>query len=715
MKSSVLYTTTVCIILFISFGSSSYASTITNKKRLAFVDTTGREKWLYKTFIDIIETVGFRPTYISLDSLIDNSLSKLSFSRYDAVFFVFGSDFIEGLTHKNYLTEKILKIIAAVSKKPNKLIGLIMPPLRANPRFNLLLPLIPLWKSMNINVPRFPFAPSFPVPQKNVQQQSLDAFFYAANRMLVPLEARPISYHTTLRTPSSGVQLAPVDFEKTLGALGPKIFYLPMNHSTITHGLDALLPFGLYWFNEEKKNHLFITNLSLLACAGISENFHLCPVDFKIRQDLLSLIEQMMWELFLLSSAKQQKSTSELKEIVLKSITPPLPKTFNDFGKPYAQSETKDHYRKIAWLEIGLFAKDDKKPKEEQVHAQDFLIDTIVNSGLDSLWITFNPQMYYSAIGRLSKPDQEKTFLDSVSLFTKKLKTTCEQKNKKIPALLVGFEITNNVYKPNLPVRYAVDIFGNLYPDLPTPLDNTFWHNEVIKPLEIFVHKWKNPTISHGIPLSGIVLDLEMYCRQKSGIFTATMGFDGYTFDLFSKYMHRTPKAVSLQDRVLELMNKKAGKIYFDFLEKRAKIQGRELFNECNRLIKNCYIMCYMPSILITWFYKGLCQGLTSSQKPVHLLTFNNEFGAHTEWFKKNNIPAYHGTVLLLSKIKTQEDFSWVSNILLRGDIWFNRWSRWGEKAKMSNDWTSVEAPTPAMLEDSVLRDEFFQSVQNSF
>lgn len=704
----------LCLGFFTSIVSSLYTGNTIHKKQLAFVDTTGREEWLYKTFIDIVETVGFKSTYISLDTLIDSSLSKLSFSRYDAVFFVFGSDFIEGLMRKNYLIEKILNVIATVSKKPDKLIGLIMPPLRANPRFNLLLPLMPLWKSMDIDVPRVPFAPSFPTSQENMRQQSLDAFFYAANRMFVPLEVRPISYHTTLRTPSNGVQLAPVDFEKVFGALGPKIFYLPMTHNAATHGLDSLLPFGLYWFNEAKKNHLFITNLSLLACVGISENFHLCPVDFKVRQGLLSLIEQMMWELFLLSSTKQQKNASELKEFVLKSVTPPLPKTFKDFGKPCVAQAAKNHYRKIAWMEIALFTKDDKKPEEEQAKAQDFLINSIVSAGLDALWITFNPQMYYSAIGRLSKPDQEKSFLDSVSLFTKKLKVACEQKNKKIPALLVGFEITNNVYKPNLPSRYAVDIFGNLYPDLPTPLDNSFWHNEVIKPLEIFVHKWKNPVISHDIPLAGIVLDLEMYCRQKSGVFTATMGFDGYTFDLFSKHIRRTQKAVSLQDRVLELMNKKAGKTYFDFLEKKAKMQGKELFDGCNRLIKDCYIMCYMPSILITWFYKGLCQGLTSPQRPIHLLTFNNEFGAHTQWFKKNDIPAHHGTVLLLSKVKTQEDFSWVGDILLRGDIWFNRWSRWGEIPKKSDDWTSVEAPTPAMFEDSALRDAFFQSVQNS-
>jgi len=59
------------------------------------------------------------------------------------------------------------------------------------------------------------------------------------------------------------------------------------------------------------------------------------------------------------------------------------------------------------------------------------------------------------------------------------------------PRILVGFEIANNLYAPHLPKVFSRDAYGGTYPDLPSPLNNNFWNNEVKVPLKILVEKWQ--------------------------------------------------------------------------------------------------------------------------------------------------------------------------------------------------------------------------------
>ena len=104
-----------------------------------------------------------------------------------------------------------------------------------------------------------------------------------------------------------------------------------------------------------------------------------------------------------------------------------------------------------------------------------------------------------------------------------------------------------------------------------------------------------------------------------------------------------------------------------------------------------------MPNIILDWFYKGLCRGLGTSKDPVHLLTFDCRFDLHKDILKSKKIHAVHSSVLLLSKLKSEVDFSWVDDILHknsdqngRGGVWLNRYSRMVEDYK-PNEWYTVE------------------------
>ena len=142
----------------------------------------------------------------------------------------------------------------------------------------------------------------------------------------------------------------------------------------------------------------------------------------------------------------------------------------------------------------------------------------------------------------------------------------------------------------------------------------------------------------------------------------------------------------------LFLIDKKMAAKYFDFLENQAVEIGSNLKQSFNKKINNCIIACYMPNILINWFYKGLYKGLNAAEKPVHLFSFNAEYLNHQKWFDDNKINATHSSVLLLSKITDKKSYEWIKNILNNHNgVWFNRYSRLVEPK--TSDWTAVEKP----------------------
>lgn len=696
--------------------------------RLALFDSVGQERWVYRPFIKIAQSAGFYVDYISLDQLMDTPLQNLDLHAYHGAVFMIGSEFFGGLHQQSNVCKKMLQVMKLFAAQKNRLIGLVLPTAHvANPRaVNVLGAYAPLLSAIGLPIVHAPIT-SAPMMHQSKAHQPAKATYSVANKnnvlsfshlgiqsflntanlfLTTPVERRSLAYHTTLNPPHHGFVWDCEAMQNRLVKENGNVYLLPVRH-ICSKEIENTLPYGICWKNLQTHNLVALFSPTALACAGISESFHFCPMSSALKKEILTVIQRMFCELKMLMTIEHRHSSHVVGLLKNQIIPVPFPKKLQALGKPIKYP--KNHLHKIAWMEIAAFYDEDlpaQLDQQERAQAlqerelrQNKLIDYIFKAGLDTLWISITPNIYYSPIAKMvKKEDRAKTklleqkFLDSLACFTKKLKQASASSGRVLPKLVVGFEVANNLYGSNTPKNFALDLYGNEYRDIPAPLEQSFWDQEIKVPLETFLKKWSDQRVSNGIPISGVMLDLEMYCRQKTGTFLTAMGFDALTFSRFKDHKRHMPQLQTLHERVNYLMQHCLSKKYFQFLEQQALRLGLSLKEFFVKKIPDCQIMCYTPNILSNWFYKGLCKGLARSKdKPLHLLTFNSEFGLHQRWFEKHNIPVSHAQVLLLSKIQTADDYKQVQEILqAHHGVWYNRFSRFVEK-RDPQSWTSVE------------------------
>ncbi|MCK4499122.1 hypothetical protein KAU11_01340 [Candidatus Babeliales bacterium] len=654
--------------IFLTCLSSQILATNTfgsKKVTVALFDTAHNESYHYDHIAQLANASNMEIDYYPLHRVLDTPQHEIPFQKYDCSFFVLCPEMLKGM-QTSPAAKKVLALIKQVAHMPNKLTGLLFPSMNLGSN-NPMAALSPLFSQLGIkqdpNNPRS--------LQHHTQLSNL------TNRFLqLPPESRPRGFHTSLNLPRQG---RPFNATQTItGNLTP-LALLPIKKDGYQLEVKSLFPFGLYWFNPTQNNHLFISNNNLLTFSGISENFQLCPMDFPLRKKMLEALQQMLWELNSIFDKEQQEAGINTKQ-VLASQKIELPAALKTLGTRQNQSNQKTN--KIAWMELMAF--ESQEPKK--VAEQKILIKMLAASGLDSLWISINPNMYYSPIAKLS--GNKKVLLNALASFTEQLQEEVAKQKAKPPAILISFEIANNLYNPNLPKPHAQDLYGNSYPDVPAPLDKEFWKNEVMMPLEQFLVDWKKPGIANGIKISGVILDLEMYCRKTTGSFLQSMGFEKETISQFLS----PPLASLLSSHSFTnyLIDNRLASKYFAFLEKKAKLLGQDMKNFFNQQLPGGIIGCYAPNISIDWFYKGFYKGLSSPQEPLHLFTFNTEFDSHKKWLAENDIQANHSGVLMLSKLRTEQDFGWTKKIAKHhSGVWLNRFSRIAEI--YHKDWSTLE------------------------
>lgn len=673
-------------VYYTSYAFAKKPTTI----NLMLLDTIGRASVIYEPFIKQSSDAGFTITYVAFDQFVDAPQPEEQYKNFQGYLFAFGLDFLIGLQEQSPLSKKIMQFFQHCVTKHDHLIGLFFPPLNMKPDgISMVNKFAPFFKPL-INESSLS---SMLLPSKQLlHRTTIEHFLQLADEFLSkPLISRPCSYHTTLQAPRQGVPFFNPRLRQILQLEQKKLTTLPTmppdSSSKYAAAVNHMLPFGLYWFNPVHTNHVFITSTNAITLTSIKEDFHLCPVNTAIRDGMYNSVGMMMQELrgLLMQNSTENKISFKKKHIKKKQRPQKM------IAHKIATKE------KTAWMEIVMFQeplKDqptlDTAAKQEQERQQDLLIDYIFKAGLDTLWISITPNILYSPIAR--EKHREQQILQAISRFTQKLSTHAQTHNKQLPKICVGFEITNNIYDPNLPATPAVDLYGSVYPDLPCPLSKQFWHNEIVTSFKTFVHHWQNPAISHGITLSGIVIDLEMYCRRKSGTFLETMGFDKPTF---ARYMKKHKATYSMpstpHEMITTLGQHQECQQYFVFLENEAEALGKKIQEQITDILPHAQIACYTPSILVDWFYKGFMKGLAHNQESLNLFTFNTLFAPHQDWFSRNSIPATHSSVLLLSKLQTPKDFKWVNHILNHhAGIWLNRFSRLVEKYDQ-NSWIGVE------------------------
>lgn len=672
--------------ILLSFFNSNLNSMITKKDetiKTLLIDCSGSQSYKYDPFIQISESVGFKFDYKPLEQVLDNS-DNFDLNKYKAAFFILGIPFLKN-AGKNLASNQILNLISRFYNNANVTIGLIIPTIGSG-QGNKVSILFPLFARMGL-LNRIRAFNKMQVQSGN----GVNLFLNAVNNFLnVPLESRPLSYDTSLKLPVGYM----LNIDAAFSKLKFPVLPLPQNKD-FSNVIKNTLPYAIYYFDQERNNNIFITSTTLISFSGISESFQFCPEDFGLRLKIHKAVQQTLFEF------KKLIKSDDKKNVLVSNIkSPSLPNSVSKVGFTKWDKIEKDFFKKIGWMELNSFEEPLRKKdqtdksfadvKNERKLQQPILIDDIYSSGLDALWITINPHMYYSPIG--VRKGFEDRFLKSVGLFTKSLKQKAKELKVKVPKLLLGYEIANNIYSPNLPKNYSVDLYGNEYKDLPSSLDKNFWNDEIKKPLITFLQKWNDANIGNGLAISGVVLDLEMYMRKQSGAFLNTMGFEN---SLIFEFNNQDLQSI-LKNRQVEQ--------YYKFLQKGAEQVGQDLRTFFDEKIPNCFIACYAPNISIDWFYKNFYKGLCDKNKTIQLMTFNVEFASHQNWLKNNGINASHASVLMLSKLKGQQSFKWVDHILKHNyGLWLNRFSRFPEKFNRSS-WISIEQ-TPMNEKD---KDLFF-------
>jgi hypothetical protein len=645
------------ILVAVMLSCNLFAQQGTEKPIIAIFNTSQNEKRCYKQAIDILESNNFAVEYYYLSTIVDTPLNKIPLNKYRAAFFIICPEFLDsfakgrafmgglaltgGLAPFSPVSKKILFLMNRFSYFPGKMIGLWFPS-AINCRYD------PMEKY------------SFLFENVGIDHRKILFRNFVNKFLMLPPESRFRSFETTLSPP----QKSGVLFKGTVSPRGTVL--LPRDKGPYLTHVKNLFPLGICWFNKNRNNHILVSNSSFLSFSGISENFRLCPTDKKIKENINFSLSNMMKDLHLILTKKQTNKSGGYKTL----------------HKKMGRREKFLPQNSIAWMDLKNNKSENKK-----------LIDFILTSRVDYLWITLNPHMYYSPIARYKNKKNE--FFLKLAHFNHELKKESSARKIDPPKVLIGFEIVNNFYKPNLPKHVARDLYGREYFDVPAPLAKSFWENEVKMPLKKFLRDWKKRKISHGIKLAGVVLDLEMYGRQTTGSFSPIMGFEPDTIVKFlqKNYFRSIPINLFTQ----QLINKSMCKKYFRFLERQASKLASNLRQFIHKEIPNAIgerlpvIACYAPSISVDWFYKGFYKGLSTKKNRIYLLTFNTGFADHKKWLEQKGIQADHYSVLMLSKltgVKSYEKFD--RKYLENNGPWINKFSRFPEKYRPKH-WSVLE------------------------
>lgn len=658
-----------------------------------FIDLVGHEARVYEwPFLELSRIAGFAPSYVGLDAFVDDALLIDTVVKTQrGIFLVVGADLLGHMT-TSPIGKKLTELLNRVAEVPNFFVGLLLPSFNGNKANKALLPALheifaPLGVSTDPvlleNLESFAVRP---IGTQELISSAIDFF------LRHPVLIRPKYFHTTLTFPHDGQLFVSKLMRAAVANDKQSLTLLPAHAERfVSPKIKSTLPYFLYTYSPRKKLHLFVGSEVLASGFGITEQFHIRPLKATYVRQMLDLMGFSMAQLHdLITRADPIKK--DFHQVVRSTLKPDFSTVLNQFGKKNSNNDVRV-LRKVAWMELNIFEplsseQAKKMTIREQKKRQAQLIGYLVKSRFDGLWITFNPHQYWSPIAR--KKEQEQRFLDSVASFTQQLSTACKRARSAVPVLLVGFEITNNIYAPNLPALYAVDSFGNEFKDIPAPLDQSFWMNEVVNPLQELARRWQDKKLSNGVPLKGIVIDLEMYCRKHISSFTPATGFDKATIGAYDPLLVRENFVV--HDVVQKLMERKAYGAFLQMRIAKAKELGQMLRAATKvALGHDAYVGCYAQNLMIDWFYRGFYSGLSAKHDPLTLLTFNAEFMVHRPWLESQEIFINHGCVVMLSKLQNAQQFGYVNNVCQgHQSVWLNRISRLAEDYEPKS-WIGIE------------------------
>lgn len=587
------------------------------------IDTSGNDSFVYQPVL-----AAFNPHFVSF-----YNLKPRHFEQYDKIFVILDGSFLQAMhnnleQHKTIKDPLLLTLIEGIARfraNPTHFLALAFPDTRSVLGYQLSMNLLKKWNM---------FASC---------SQTIEPFM---QWIMQPDAQRSCSYDTSLlckRSCSNNSFVPPSHHDD--------ILFLPTNTPTSESSLHPLLPMGLYY---RGKHPFFITKASILDAHSVKESFWLLPYKFSLQEEFCRLqqhtLHQLWQQVYMI-----QKPFQSLKSSTSCAFT--VPSTAPRWW--------------CAWTGLDAYA-----------GKEDIAAANILQSGINLLWIELNPEWYLSKNG--IKKEQKEDFFKKINAFTAALQQQAQQLNKPVPLLFVGTDLTSN-FSQHPVSNPVVDIYGNIYSKVPSFLDvQNFWGPELIDVFKELVCLW--PSISNGIALSGIFLDLEMYhAQQQTSHYSGLMDFSDYAWNLFTQ--QTAHPFLTVQERINYLRIHNLFDHYCTFHYEQMRSLGKKIKHELRALVPDLKIAAYDMTLPYNHIYKGFLAGLSSPTDPVILATFNTRYQPFSYWLEKNNIFIQHLPVVMLSKLASTADFSIIQDLSRHHHgVWFNRFERL-EQSRDKKDW----------------------------
>ncbi|MBM3894191.1 hypothetical protein FJ366_01185 [Candidatus Dependentiae bacterium] len=493
-------------------------------------------------------------------------------------------------------------------------------------------------------------------------------------------------YHTMLRLPTRNSVASNGVF--SIKKQNYSLISLPIMNDARNQRLSAvenILPLGVWLFDEKKDRSFGFVRGEVLFAGDLKESFLKYPLERSIQKTFDLALSSFWLDVDLLVDLRGEHDAEKIARGIEKNNKSTL--KFDE--KVVSEKKCKV---KTAWMEIVAFEEsEDLTYLDLQIkrQSQQEITDSLLLSGINRLWISLSPQMIY---GKHAKNPEKKEVVEArVQRFITSLKRRSAELGKKIPKIFIGFEIANNLYADHLPAQYAIDVFGNVFYDVPSPVSLNFWREEVCEPLHSFMAFYRKQKLDKEIALSGIVIDLELYGRKNASEFSPFMLCDDEFLRPYA--LSKKIQYASGHECLKKIMHAHLFPDFVGYAKKRTKECGELILKAVKDVGLSDGIMCYLPSLSVNWFTSSLCRELSNGQ-PFHLFTFASAFDKSRAVVEKAfNSKIIHSSVVMLSKI-TGDTYPWFFNEILAGNdgCWFNRWSRLGEPADKTA-WHFVEQP----------------------
>ncbi|MBI4027638.1 MAG: hypothetical protein HY360_21810 [Verrucomicrobia bacterium] len=186
----------------------------------------------------------------------------------------------------------------------------------------------------------------------------------------------------------------------------------------------------------------------------------------------------------------------------------------------------------------------------------------------------------------------------------------------------------------------------------PSPLDHNAWQDLVVKET-LRVHRLSAESqaglaVAEKLPLTGVLIDLEMYGAKIAEVYSNSCTFDAPTFDEFVKLHPEvgTSAAVPPDKRQAALADKKLLQVYYAFMEKKMETIAREVEQQIHKEAPDLLIgfLQYFDN----WFFRGFIRGLGAPSMPVLVFSENTYYGYNYHaafeyaWWQKEGMHAFY-------------------------------------------------------------------------